>query len=150
MTIRWLLAVLHLLALGIGLGAIAMRARGLLSDALDGTRLRSVFAADALWGIAAIIWISTGLWRLFGETEKSLAYYMGSRAFWIKMTLLIFILLLEIGPMVVLIRWRIALRRAVPIDLRRAGVLGGISLVQTGLVIAMVVAATAMARGIGT
>src|SRR6266511_1832568 len=54
MTIRWLLAALHLLALGIGLGAVWARGRA-LRDALDASGLRRAFHADAWWGIAAVL-----------------------------------------------------------------------------------------------
>lgn len=149
MTLRWLVAAVHLLALGIGLGAVVVRARALRAP-LDDSRLRSVFLADALWGLAALLWISTGLWRAFGGLEKGSAYYLGSTAFWIKMTLLAGILLLEVRPMVTLVRWRAARAKGVAPDLRAAPALARISLVQALLVVAMVFAATAMARGLGT
>ena len=74
MTIRWLFAAVHLLALGIGLGAIWARARA-LQGALDTPGLRRAFYADTWWGIAAILWIATGLARAFGGMEKGAAYY---------------------------------------------------------------------------
>ncbi len=71
--IRWLFASVHLLALGIGLGAVWARARGLRGP-LDVPGLRRVFAADTWWGIAAVLWIGTGLVRAFGELEKRSAW----------------------------------------------------------------------------
>jgi putative membrane protein len=62
MTVRWFLAALHLLALGFGLGAVWARARGLRGE-LEETGLRRVFYADPWWGIAALLWIATGLVR---------------------------------------------------------------------------------------
>ena len=59
------------------------------------------------------------------------------------------IILLEIWPAVTLVRWRGARKKGVEIDTRPAARLATISYVQAGLVIAMVFAATAMARGIG-
>ena len=50
---RWLVATLRLLALGIGLGAVGARGRGLPGE-LDQTGLRRVFDADTWWGIAAV------------------------------------------------------------------------------------------------
>ena len=147
MTIRWFVASLHLLALGIGLGAIAVRARG-LRNRRDPIRLRTILLADTFWGVAAVIWIGTGLWRAFGGLERGTAYYLGNHVFWLKMTLLAVILVLEIWPMTVLIRWRIALSRNQDPDTSNAPVLGAISVVQLMLVIAMVFVATAMARGV--
>lgn len=144
----WLVATLHLLALGLGLGAVWTRARTLRAP-LDAPALRRVFYADAFWGVAALIWISTGLLRAFGGLEKGTAYYLASSAFWIKMALLGLILVLELWPMAALVRWRIRQARGEAVDTRRARLFGAISYVQAGLVVAMVLAATAMARGIG-
>jgi putative membrane protein len=146
--LRAVIAALHLLALGIGLGAIVARARALRAP-LDASRLSGVFLADTLWGLAALLWITTGLWRAFGGLEKGSAFYLGSTAFWVKMTLLGLILLLEVWPMVTLIRWRIAHARGGLVDLHPAPALMRISVAQTILVVAMVFVATAMARGLG-
>src|SRR5688500_1543073 len=75
MTLRWLLAAFHLLALGIGLGAVVTRAFALRSP-FSASRLPSVFLADTLWGLAALLWFGTGLWRAFGGVEKGTAYYL--------------------------------------------------------------------------
>ncbi|MGH7505259.1 MAG: DUF2214 family protein [Longimicrobiales bacterium] len=148
MTLRWVVASLHLIALGIGLGAVWVRARALRAQP-DADRLKTAFRADALWGIAALIWISTGLWRAFGGLEKGTDYYLGSQAFRIKMTLLIVVLLLEVMPMLGLMRWRKRSARGEPVDLSRAPLFSGISLIQAVLVVLMVFAAAAMARGLG-
>jgi putative membrane protein len=116
---------------------------------LDAQGLQRVFYADNLWGIAAGIWIATGLARAFAGLEKGSAYYLHNRAFWVKMTLFGLILLLEVSPMATLIRWRSRYARGEEVDTRRAGVFAGISVAQAGLVMAMVFAATAMARGLG-
>ena len=60
---------------------------------------------------------------------------------------LVIILLLEIWPMTTLIRWRIQARRGTSIDMTVAPMLARISVIQAGLVILMVFAATAVARG---
>jgi putative membrane protein len=148
MTSRWLAASFHLLALGIGLGAVWARGHALRST-LTPVTLRQVFFVDALWGLAAVLWISTGLWRLLGGLEKGTGYYLQNHVFLLKMALLVLVLLLEIKPMVTLIRWRRAVSRGEPPDVRGAALLARISFVQAGLIILMVFAATAMARGIG-
>ena len=63
------------------------------------------------------------------------------------MGLLVVILLLEIRPMTMLIRWRVHVRRGLALDIHVAPLLTRVSYVQTGLVILMVFAATAVARG---
>jgi putative membrane protein len=146
MMLRWGLAALHLLALGIGLGAVWARSRSLRAT-LDPQGLRRVFAADSWWGVAAILWIATGLVRAFGGFEKGSAYYLADPMFRAKMSLLVLILILEVRPMTTLIRWRVGLARRESIDLSSARTLARISEIQAGLVILMVFAATAMARG---
>jgi putative membrane protein len=148
MLMRWLFAVLHLLGLGVGLGAVWARARALRGP-LDPAGLRRVFYADGWWGVAAAIWIGTGLVRVIGGLEKSMDYYLQNHVFWGKMTLLLGILLLEVSPMVTLARWRAQLRRGETPDTRLAGRFASISYFQAVLVLLMVLAATAMARGIG-
>jgi putative membrane protein len=148
---RWILATLHLLALGIGLGAIWWRARALRSE-LDEEDLKRVFFADNLWGIAALLWIVTGLLRAFAGFEKGSDYYLSSTAFWIKMGLLGVILLLEIWPASTFVRWRIQRGRGQVIDIDQSptGLFATISVIQALLVVLMIFAATAMARGFGS
>jgi putative membrane protein len=148
MTLRWFLAAFHLLALGIGLGAVWARGRGLKSPRTVAD-LRRVFLADNAWGLAALLWISTGLWRLLGGAEKSTEYYLRNHVFLTKMGLLLLILALEIWPMVTLIRWRTRVARGELPDTRAAARMARISFLQAGLIVLMVFAATAMARGIG-
>lgn len=146
MTLHWLLAALHLLALGIGLGSIF--ARGYAALHLDPEKgIRGLLLADSFWGLSALIWIPTGLLRAFGGFEKGTAYYLDNTLFWVKMVLLIGVLALEIWPMVRLIKGRMQQRAGTALDTRAAKRIAVISYVQTGLIILMVLAATAMARG---
>jgi putative membrane protein len=148
MVIRWIMAALHLLALGIGLGAVWAR-RQALRQAPDEQAIRRALYADTAWGIAALLWISTGLARAFGGLAKGTTYYVTNHVFWTKMALLALILVLEVWPAATLVRWRIGLGRGKAIDTSRAGTFAIISTVQAALVVAMVFAATAMARGFG-
>ena len=148
MFVRWLLATIHLLALGIGLGAIWARARALRGP-LDPPGIRRVLVADTWWGIAAGLWIVTGALRAFGRFEKGTDYYLHNGFFMAKMSLLALILLLEIWPMVVFIRWRVQLARGEAVDVSPAAAFARVSDLQAVLVVLMVLAATAMARGLG-
>lgn len=148
MALRLGLATFHLLALGIGLGAVWSRGQA-LSGTLDPLALRRAFTADSWWGIAALVWIATGVWRLLGSVEKPAGYYFHNSLFLFKMVCFGLIFLLELAPMITLVRWRVQLARGRAIDTRRAPVLGVISLVQAGLLLVMVGLATAMARGYG-
>jgi putative membrane protein len=149
MTLRWLLAAVHLLALGIGLGAVWARARSLGGRELDLGAVRRVLTADAWWGVAALLWVATGLVRLLAGTEKPTGYYLHNHAFWAKMALFIAILLLEIRPIVTFGRWRAAVRRGELPSLVPAAALARVSYIQAVLAVLMVLAATAMARGLG-
>jgi putative membrane protein len=148
--LQLLLAWLHLIALGLGLGAVVNRGTA-LREVPDSASLKRVFRADNLWGFAAALWIVTGAWRYLGGIEKSTAYYNGNYFFLGKMILLAAILILEIWPMITLIRWRLGIKRggspsvvAVP---GKARVIAMISHMQALLVVLMVFCAVAMARG---
>ena len=148
MTTRWLLAFVHLLALPIGLSAVGARSRA-LKAAARGESLKPVFVADTWWGIAALIWISTGLVRYLGGTEKPTDYYNNNWIFIAKMGMLALILLLELWPMITLVRWRINAKKQVSFDTTPARAMATISDIQAILVFLMIAAAAAMARGIG-
>ena len=148
MLVRWLFAWLHLLGLGIGLGAVWARARALRGP-LDTAGLRRAFSADGWWGVAAAIWIGTGLVRVIGGLEKGMEYYLQNHVFWGKMTLLLAVLVLEISPMLALVRWRVQVARGQTPDTAAAGRYARISYIQAVLVLLMVLAAAAMARGVG-
>ena len=148
MTMRWMFAVFHLLALGIGLGAVWARSRA-LRQSLDAAGLQRVFTADAWWGVAALLWLSTGLVRLLGSLEKSTTWYLHNHYFLLKMALFLAILVLELAPMMAFIRWRAAARRGELPDTTRAMTFSRASALQAALVVAMVFAATAVARGLG-
>jgi putative membrane protein len=147
--LRWLLAALHLTALGIGLGAVWTRAAALRGP-FDPAGLRRVFAADAWWAVAGFLWIGTGLWRLLAATEKPTGYYMHNHLFYLKMASLLLLLGLEVRAVVLLTRWRGAVRRGEPVAIGQAPGLARLSYIQAVLVLVMVLAATGMARGFGS
>ncbi len=139
---------LHLLALAIGLPAVFLRGRALKGQ-LDADGLRRLLAADNAWGVAAVLWIVTGLLRAFGGLEKGTDFYLRSPLFWTKMALFLLILLLEVRPMVTFIRWRIQLGRGLPVDTSVARRLYTLNHIELALVVVMVFVAGMMARGSG-
>jgi putative membrane protein len=143
-----IVSALHLLALAIGLPSVFLRGRA-LAGPLDGQGLRRLFAADTWWGVAALVWIATGLARAFAGLEKGTQFYLASPLFWAKMSLLGAILLLEIWPMTTFIRWRLAVRRGTKPNIRRARQLWVVNHVEMLLALAMVFVASFMARGFG-
>ncbi len=139
---------LHVLALAIGLPSVWWRGRA-LKGRLDAEGLRQLFVADSLWGIAALLWIVTGLLRAFGGLEKGTEFYLRSPLFWVKMALFACVLMLEIWPMLTFIRWRGQLRRGQAPDTSRARTFYVLNHVEMGIVVVMVFVASRMARGIG-
>jgi putative membrane protein len=144
--LRLLLAATHLLALGIGLGAVWARGRA-LRGIVDGAAIRRAFAADAWWGIAAVLWLATGLIRLFAGTEKSVGFYLRNPLFHMKMGLFLLVLLLEIWPMITLIRWRRAMGRNQTATFSSARRIARISTIEAFLIVIIVFVAAALARG---
>jgi len=149
MLAHWSLAAIHLLAFALGFWAVLTRGTALrrLADGVDA--VRGVLVADNLWGLSALVLLVTGGMRAFGGFEKGTDYYLHQPLFHLKMTLLLLILLLEIVPMIALIKWRMALGKGATIDASKAGRLARISHIEALLLILMVVAATGMARGVG-
>lgn len=147
LSLRYLLAVSHLFALAIGIAAVYARGRA-LRRVRSTTDLPAVFHTDNWYGLAALLWIATGLWRAFGGMEKGTDYYLGSHWFIGKLTLFGLVLLLELKPMITLIRWRMALRKGAAVDLRVAPMLARLTFLQVPLLLLMVLMAAAMARGL--
>jgi len=143
-----LVSALHVLALALGLSSVYLRGRA-LKGPLDRNEIKRLLAADTVWGIAAALWIVTGLLRAFGGLEKGSQFYLQSPLFWTKMALFVTVILLEIWPMVTFIRWRRVLRRGEMPDTSRARALYLINHVEMALVVLMVFVASFMARGFG-
>ena len=87
--------------------------------------------------------------RAFGSFEKGAQYYVHNDLFLAKMGMLLVILLLELRPMMSLIRWRMLTSQGSEVNTQKARAFARISYLQALLVIAMMVAAAGMARGYG-
>jgi len=141
-----IVSALHVLALAVGLPAVYLRGRALRGP-LDAAGLDRLFAADNLWGAAALLWVGTGLLRAFGGLEKGTGFYLHSRLFWLKLGLFALVFALELAPMLTFIRWRARRRRGALPDTTAARRFYAISHVQMALVIAIVFVAAFLARG---
>lgn len=143
-----IVSALHLLALALGLGSVYARGRA-LRGRLDRDGLRRLLVADNVWGVAAALWLVTGLLRAFGGLEKGSQFYLASPLFWTKMALFVAVLILEVRPMTTFIRWRRVLSRGQVPDTYGARTLYLINHVEMGLVVLIVFVASFMARGFG-
>ncbi|WP_375123394.1 DUF2214 family protein [Pseudomonas sp. LW8] len=145
---QWILAAVHLFAFALAFWAVLTRGT-VFSQLSAGTgEVKRVLLADNLWGLSALTLLITGAMRAFGGYEKGSDYYLNQPLFHLKMTLLVLILLVELAPMITLIKWRIASSRGVAPDAGRAKLYARISHVEALLLILMMVAATGMARGV--
>jgi putative membrane protein len=151
--LRITLAALHLLALGLGLGAVISRGSALRESASNAA-LRRAFRSDGLWGLAALLWLSTGLWRWFAGIEKPSGYYMTNPVFHTKLGLFLLIVALELWPAMTLMRWRRSFAAGESAErLMNSGAgrrIAVISHIEALLVVAIVFLAVAMARGYGS
>jgi putative membrane protein len=148
MLVHWFLAAIHLLAFALGFWAVLTRGTAFGRLVTGSNDVRRVLLADNLWGIAALILLVTGGMRAFGGFEKGTDYYLHQPLFHLKMTLFVLVLLLELAPMITLVKWRIASARGKALDTGRAKLFARISHVEALLLMLMVIAASGMARGV--
>jgi len=146
--LRVVLATVHLLSLAIGVLALTARARA-LAAAQRSDGLKPVFFWDAVYGLDAIVWIGSGLFRAFGGFEKGTDYYLSNHVFWTKMLLLGVLLVLESILAVTFVRWRVRVRKNEPVSLENRARLVRFHWAEFWLLLGMITMATLMARGIG-
>lgn len=145
---QWVLAAIHLFAFALAFWAALTRGTAFRKLAAGTGEVKRVLLADNLWGLSALTLLITGAMRALGGYEKGSDYYLHQPLFHLKMTLFLLILLMELAPMITLIKWRIASSRGVALDSGRAKLYARISHVEALLLILMMVAATGMARGV--
>jgi putative membrane protein len=140
-----LLSAVHVLTLALGLGAVFVRGLA-LAGPLDDPGWQRLLAADNVWGIAAGLWIASGLGRVFfGGKEPS--FYWHNGFFWVKLALFGLVFVLESTPMVTFIRVRSARRRRTAMPRFSVEAYRRINLAEIVLVVAIVFVAAFMARG---
>ena len=140
-----LLSALHVLTLALGLGAVFVRGRT-LRGRLDDVGWRRLLAADTAWGIAAGLWILTGIGRVFlGGKEPAFYWYNGF--FWVKLALFALVFALELAPMITFIRVRAARKRHAELPRFNVQTYATINTVEIAIVTTIVFVAALMARG---
>jgi putative membrane protein len=140
-----LLSAIHVLTLAIGLGAVFMRGRA-LARPLDDAGWQRLLVADDLWGLAAGLWIASGLGRVFfGGKDPS--FYLHNGFFWVKLAMFGLVFALEVTPMATFLRVRSARRRRVELPRFSVETLRLINSAEVALVVTIVFVAAFMARG---
>jgi putative membrane protein len=140
-----LLSAIHVLALALGLGAVFARGQALRRP-LDDDGWRRLLAADTAWGVAALLWIATGLARVFlGGKEPG--FYWHNGLFWVKLALFGLVFMPELRTMMTFIRVRTARSRHAPLPDFPLDGYRRINTAEAMLVVAIVFVAAFMARG---
>lgn len=139
------LSALHILTFGLGLVAIVRRGRA-LGGMLDGAGWKRLLAADTAWGVAAALWIATGLARVF-LGPKDAVFYWRNGFFWIKMALFLTVFAIELAPMRTFVRARQAAARGAAPPLFDVARFQRLNRAEMALVIAIPFVAALMARG---
>ena len=141
-----LLSAIHVLTLALGLGAVFIRGQA-MAGALDKEGWRRLLAADSAWGAAALLWIASGLARVFWGGKEP-AFYWGNGFFWLKMALFVAVVLIESKPARELGRARRALRSGDGLPLVPIETLRRLNRLEIVLVVLIPFVAAAMARGL--
>lgn len=142
-------ASLHFIALALGFTGLFVRGLELRSlNRGEKKDLNRLFLADNLWGVAALLWIGSGVMRAFGGMEKGTEYYLANHWFAAKLGLFAIVFLLEIWPMITFVRLRIkGAKHAGATDLKRFKKFQVMNDIQVVLVLLIPVFASLMARG---
>jgi putative membrane protein len=140
-----LLSAIHLLTLALGLGAVFARGQA-LARRLDDAGWRRLLSADTAWGIAAALWIASGLARVFFGGKET-GFYWRNGFFWVKLALFGLVFVLELAPMTTFIRVRVAQRRGAPLPPFSVEAYRRINTAEIVLVVSIVFVAALMARG---
>ena len=145
MVVAALLSAIHLLTLALGTAAIFSRGRA-LAGTLDEAGWNRLLTADNAWGVAAVLWIASGIARVFfGGKEPD--FYWHNGLFWLKLSLFGIVFVLEIAPMTTFLRVRQARRQRKALPRFPLEVYRQINRVEFGLVVMIVFVAAFMARG---
>ena len=145
MVVAALLSAIHMLTLALGAGAVFARGRA-LAHPLDDEGWKRLLAADTMWGVAAVLWIASGLGRVFfGGKEPG--FYWRNGFFWVKLSLFAVVFALELAPMMTFIRVRKARRERAAMPRFSIEAYRQINAVELALVVTIVFVAAFMARG---
>ena len=144
-----ILAFLHHAAAFVLFGAL-MAELVLTKNEITLASARTLMRMDAAYGMSAMVLLVVGFGRVF-HTEKGAAYYFGSAPFLIKVALFVIAGLLSIKATREFLSWRTAVReqRIPVVDADRLRSIRMFIHIQLTLMLAIMLCAALMARGIG-
>jgi len=145
MLVAALLSALHMLTLALGVWGVVERGRA-LAGPLDDAGWKRLLAADTAWGVAALLWIASGLARVFFG-GKELDFYWRNGFFWTKLSLFAVVFALELRPMMTFIQVRKARSSRAALPAFSVDTYRKINSAELLLVVAIVFVAAFMARG---
>ena len=142
-------AYLHYLSIMFCFGSLVLE-RKLLKTSLNRLEAISLIVTDVVYGLAALILLSSGILRVlyFGQGT---AFYTHNPIFWIKVALFISVGAFSLYPTITYIRWAVPLSKGeLPVIdsnlVRRLGFIINMELIFLGMIPLF---ATLMARGVG-
>lgn len=93
----------------------------ILKPSIKKEQIKSLVTVDLIYGLSAIIVLTTGLlrWFVYG---KGYDFYMSIHLFHIKLTLFIIIVVLSIFPTIKILKWRKQIKRGEEPDITEKGV----------------------------
>jgi putative membrane protein len=149
MTTDWLLASGHHLMFVLLIACLAGEA-SLLRQQPSAKILQGLGRLDLFYGLSALAIFVIGGLRVGNFGAKPWAFYSGNPVFWLKLGLFVLIGLISIIPTLRYMRWKkdLAGSGKLPSEADWAST-RKLAVAQLHLIALMVIAATAMARGIG-
>lgn len=144
-----IVSAVHLLCLGLGMSLVLLRSRAFAGPLVARADFERVLALDNASGIVALLWMGSGLYRALGSVEKGWAFYSSSPLFWVKMGLLGVAWCCETPIMLALLGWRKTLAADALPDTARVPLLRRLHHFELLATVAIVFAASLMARGVG-
>ena len=93
----------------------------ILKPSIKKDQIKSLATVDLIYGLSAIVVLTTGLlrWFVYG---KGYDFYMSTHLFHIKLTLFIIIVILSIFPTIKILKWRKQIKRGEEPDINEKGV----------------------------
>lgn len=122
----------------------------ILKPSISKEQIKSLATIDLIYGLSAIVVLTTGLlrWFVYG---KGYDFYMGTPLFHIKLTLFIVLGILSIFPTIKILKWRKQIKRGEEPDISEKGVKKLLMFIRIELLIIVIIPllAVLIARGSG-